>query len=245
MKTATRIFVGSISTSLFIALILLTTIRFEILNKSFLFGSFEKHNVYAKLPFLLADSIPNDPNLSKEEKIGYAEFVRNISPQIAKPLIEDNLTQVIDFLNGQSKDIIISFSLNGIGFENTSGIRWSLAEIPDKNLQEKIRESNGIGNLLIIAGLIVLAILTSLFFLSGKAILLSGGVYIIIISLISKYLLMTIGKELMNGRELSQKLLGLLSASLFSDITTTWLVMGVMLILLWLTLHIRNKTTPI
>lgn len=225
MKNALKFFLGSFSASLFIVLILLVTIRFELLNKSFLFGSFEKHNVYAQLPALLANSLPNDPNLSKEEARGLAEFAGNISPQVIKPLIEDNLTQAINYLNGDSQDIIFSLSLPGVGFENTSSIRWALSEIPDKNLQEKIKMLNGIGNTIIFAMVIILAILVGLFFLSGRKILLTGGALIITISLISKLFLMIIGKELINGREPSQKLLGLLSSSLIFDITTTWLLM--------------------
>lgn len=240
MKTAGKILIGIVSALLFIILLLLATIRFELLNKAFLFGSLEKYHVYAKLPSLLAASLPNDPNFSEEEGKGLAEFVKNISPQVIKPLIEDNLTQVLDYLNGESKNVVISFSIQGIGFENASGIRWSLSDLPDKNLQEKIKALNGAGNLLTIAGIIVLAILVGLFFLSGKIILLIGGLSIAVISLIIKFLLMVIGRELINGREPSQKLLGLLSSSLFSDITTTWLVAGMLLILLWLGIKIKK-----
>ncbi len=249
MRNALKIFIGSISTSLLITLVLLATIRFELLNKSFLFQTFEKHNVYKQLPILLASSLPNDPNLPEEEKIAYAEFVKNISPQVIKPLIEDNLTQIIDFLNGKSSDIVISFSLQGIGFENLSGIRWSLSQIPDKDLREKIKMANGIGNALIIAGGIILAILTGLFFLygrlttpkkllGGKSILLSAGTYILIAGAISKFSAMTIGKELINGKEPSQKILGLLVSSLLPEVTNTWLIIGGVLILLWLALYI-------
>lgn len=229
MKSVLKFFFGSFSTSLFIALMLLITIKFELLNKSFLFGSFEKHNVYAQLPTLLADSLPKDQ----------AEFAKNISPQIVKSLIEDNLTQVIDFANGDSKDIIISFSLQGLGFENASGIRWSIAQIPDKDLQEKIKSLNGAGNTLTIAIGIILAILVGLFWLSGKTILLSGGVYIVATGLIGKFSLITIGKELINGQEISQKIMGLLSNSLFPDIINTWLIMGGVLILIWLAMKIK------
>lgn len=242
MKTAGRILAGVISILLFTILIFLVTTKFELLNKSFLFNSFEKHNVYTRLPTLFADFIANDPSFSKEEKIGFTEFVKNIPPQAIKPLIEDNLTQVLDFLNGQSKDIVISFSLSGVGFENASGIRWSLSQTPDKNLQERIKALNGISSALTAAGIIILAILAGLFFLSGRQILLSGGISIIAISLISKYFLISISKELLSGKEIAQKLLGLLSSSLFSDITNTWLIMGTILILFWLALHIRNKT---
>ena len=127
------------------------------------------------MPTLLSSSLPNDPNFSEEERKGLTEFIKNISPQVVKPLVEDNLTQVIDFLNGQSKDVVISFSLQGIGFENASGIHWSLSQIPDKNLLEKIKMLNGIGNLFILAAFIVLAILVGLFFLSGKIILMKSS----------------------------------------------------------------------
>lgn len=243
MKTVGKIFIGIISALLFIILILLATIRFELLNKTFLFGSFEKHNAYAQLPTLLASSIPNDPSFSGEEKIGYAEFIKNISPQVIKPLIEDNLTQVIDYLNGHSKNIALSFSLNGIGFQDTSGLRWSLAEVTDKNLQERIRAFNGVGNTMIFAMGIILVALVGLSFLSGRTILLSGGVYIAATSLISKIFSTTIDKELMNSLGTSQKLLGLLSSSLLSDITNTWLLMGTLLILLWVILRISAKIT--
>jgi hypothetical protein len=243
MKNALKFLFGSLSTSLLIVLMLLVTIKLELLNKSFLFGSFEKHNVYAQLPPLLASSLPNDPILSREEKVGYAEFIKNISPQVIKPLIEDNLSQAIDYLNGQSKNIVLSFSLNGIGFQDVSSLRWSLAETTDKNLQERIEALNGIGNTLTIVISIISAILVGLFFLSGRTMLLSGGVYIAVTSLISKIFSATIDKELINGPGTSQKLLGLLSSSLFSDITTTWLLMGALLILLWIILRISAKIT--
>lgn len=243
MKSALKFFLGSLSTSLFIVLMLLIAIRLEVLNKSFLFGSFEKHNVYAQLPTLLASSIPNDPSFSGEEKIGYAEFIKNISPQVIKPLIEDNLTQVIDYLNGQSKNIVLSFSLNGIGFQDASGLRWSLAETTDKNLKGRIEAFNGAGKTMIFAMGIILVILVGLFFLSGRTMLLSGGIYIAATSLISKIFSTSIDKELTNNSGTSQKLLGLLSTSILSDITITWLLMGTLLILLWVILRISAKIT--
>ncbi len=90
---------------------------------------------------------------------------------------------------------------------------------------------------------IILVALVGLFFLSGRTILFLGGTYIIATSLISKLSLMTVGKELMNGQEISQKILGLLSVSLLSDITTTWFFMGSMIILLWLALYIASKVS--
>ncbi len=253
MKTVLRIFVGSLFTSLFILLVLFATIRLEILNKSFLFATFENHNIYTQLPSLLASSLlPNDHNLS--------EFAKNISPQVVKPLVEDNLSQIIDFLNGSSKNILISISLQGIGFENTTGIHWSLSDIPDKNLQKRIQAVNGIGSTLIVACIIIFISLIVLFFIygrltkpkqlfGGKALFLSSGIYIVITSLGIKLFLMTITKDLLNGKETSQQMLGLLSNSLFADTTTTWLIIGTVLILFWsivkLSIYVRSASSQL
>jgi hypothetical protein len=241
MKIILKIFIGLSSTFLFFILILLVTVRFELLNKSFLFENFEKHNVYAQLSTALIDSLSKNSSFSKKEKADYAEFIQNLSPQIIKPIIENNLVQILDFLNGKSRDIVISFSLQGIGFQDASGFRWSLAEASDKNLRENISILYGISSTLTIAIAIILAILVAHFVFFGKSIFLSGGIGTIIISLIGKYYLTIVGKELIDAPVFLQKLLGLMFSSLFFDIVTTWLVMGGLLILFWLGLHIKTK----
>lgn len=241
MKTVGKIFLGIIFTFLLIIFVLLATIKFELLNKSFLFAAFEKHNTYAQLSPLIADYLQNTSNFSDEEKTAYAEFVKNIPPQDVKSLIENNLSQAIDFLNGQSQNIILSFSLPGVGFENASGIHWSLSQLPDKNLREKINSLDETGNILIIAGVVVLTILIGIIILYGRGILLTGGIFVVIVSLIGKLTFIIIGNDLMNKQELGQKMLGLLSSSLSPDITTSWLIVGGTLILLWFIFHISTK----
>ncbi|MDP2638512.1 MAG: hypothetical protein Q8P26_05635 [Candidatus Levybacteria bacterium] len=254
MNIIEKAFFGIIFIFFISILVIISTLKFEILNKSFLFGSFERHNIYSQLPNLLASSLPNDPNIPEDEKISYTDFAKNISPQIIKPLIEDNLKQIIDFANGQSKNIVISIAISGVGFRDTSGIYWSLSELPDKNLQKNIQSMNGLGNVLIFTFGITLLILTGLFFLYGKMftpkdplggriMLLVSGIFIAAISVFIKIILMIIGKELLNGAEPSQKLLGLLATSLFPEMTTTWLVVGIVLILLWTGLYIKNKSS--
>lgn len=225
---------------LFVVLVLLITIRFKVLNKSFLFNAFEKHNVYAKLPSLIADSLQNTSNLSEEEKAGYAEFIKNIPPKNIKPLAENNLTQIIDFLNGQSKDVAISFTLPGVGFENASGINWKLSQMPDKNLQKKLMMLGETDNAIIIAGIAVLTVLAGLIILFGRKIMLIDGIFVVTVGLLSKFIFIIIGGELINGQELIQKMLGLLFASLSPGITNTWIAAGGIMILLWLSMFILD-----
>lgn len=237
MRIVGKILLGIISIIFFVIFILLATVKFEVLNKAFLFGAFEKHNVYVQLPSLVADSLQNTSNLSDEQKIGYGNFINNIPPKLIKPLVENNLGQIVDYLNGQSKDVTLSFSLNGIGFENASGLRWSLSQMPDKNLRDGLLSLNEAGNTIIILGAIILTILIAVVILYGKGILLVDGIFIIVISLIGKLFSMAIGDALLKSPELQQKLLGLLLSSLLPDITTSWLVIGGVLIVTWFILY--------
>lgn len=233
MRIIGKIILGFISILLFVILVLLATFKFEILNKAFLFTAFEKHNAYAQLPNLVADSLPAE----------YGEFINNIPPQSVKPLVEANLGQIVDYLNGQSKDVTLSFSLQGIGFENASGIRWSLSQIKDKNLQEGLRSLNEAGNIIIIAGTVILTILIGIIVLFGRGILLINGIFIVLAGLIGKLFSIAIGDALLKGPELQQKLLGLLFSSLSPDITTSWSIVGIILIFLWLIMRIRPRTS--
>lgn len=233
MRIIGKIFLGFISILLFVALVLLATFKFEILNKTFLFTAFEKHNAYAQLPNLVADSLPAE----------YGEFINSIPPQSVKPLVETNLGQIVDYLNGQSKDVILSFSLQGIGFEGASGIRWSLSQMPDKNLQEGLRSLNEAGNAIIIVGAVILTILIGIIILYGRGVLLIDGIFIVLAGLIGKLFSIAVSDALLKGSELPQKLLGLLLSSLSPDITTSWLIAGIILIFLWLIMGIRPRAS--
>lgn len=252
MKTLGKILIGSIFTSLLIALMLLITIRFELLNKSFIFTAFEQQKVYAQLPSLVADYLYNNADFSDQERFVYSEFAKKISPAMIKSITENNLTQFLNFLNGQSKNVALSFSLPGLGFQDASGFSWSIAQIPDKTFQENIKLLNGINNTFLAAILVVFAALIVLFLLygvlstpinllEGKTLLISGGLFIVIVSLFCKIFLVALGKELIASQVLSQKVFGLLSASLFPAITTTWLIMGGILVLLWVILIFAQK----
>lgn len=235
-----KIILGIAFSLLFSSFILLATFRFEILNKSFLFGTFQNHKVYEKLSNILINSLPNDPNLLKEEQLGYSQIINNISPADLKDVAEKSLSQIIDYVNGDSNDVVIGTNFNGVN------IQWSLSKAP-KEITEKIKIVNGLGKILFYALGVELILLIVLFFLygklttpkswtGGKTLLLTVGINLTLISIISKFSMSVVGKELDKGAEPSQRLLGLLFSSLFPEITTIWLLVGIMSILVFLIL---------
>jgi len=82
----------------------LGTLRFEILNSSFIFSSLERNNIYEKIPPEFAKSIPNDPNISKDERGNYAKIVADVPAAQIKNVFERNLSSILNFFDGKSKD---------------------------------------------------------------------------------------------------------------------------------------------
>lgn len=239
MKIIIKVAMGIISFTLFLILIFLISLRFQIFNKSFLLNNLEKHNFYQQLPTILSSSIENNTSYSSQEKKDFKEFVNNISPEVIKPLVVNNLVQIMDYFDGKSKDITISFALQGVGFQNASGIKWSLSQ--NKNFQLNFKFLNGVNNILTILIVVFSLILIMLLVFSAKIVLFSSGIGIFLTSLISKIFLSIVGNDLIKAPTFLQKILGTLSLSLFSDIITIWLVVGIVIFLLWLFLEIKSR----
>lgn len=216
-------------TLVFLLALIVGTLRLEVLNSRFVFGSFERNGVYEKLPGQFSESLLNDPNLEEEEKMGYSEIASSISPQTAKRIIEANLGNVIDFLNGKSKDINIFISAKDISILQTD-VRWSPKDAPGSN---SLVIFSGLGNKLLIAFVILLAILAFLYKLAGRTGFLSAGILAVGLGAIGRLYLFVISANTPAG-EPSQVLLLLLSSSVLADITLSWIVVGIIMVTIWL-----------
>lgn len=251
MKSFEKSVIGLVFSLLFFASLILGTLYFQILNPNYLFGVFEKHEVYKKLPYLLATSIPNDPNLSYEEKIGYSAILANIPPSLFKEIIEANLTQALNFAHAREDSIEISFPTKKLGLGPTDA-RWSLSENANPALREQLKNIHGIASKILVLWFVALSALIALFFLYGRVteskkmiggyvLLLANGIALLLSSLIVKFFLIQIARDLPNQPEPAQKLLGLLAQSLFSEIIFSWIVIGIIVTLAGIGLHIANK----
>lgn len=243
MRLLGKISIGIIFTLLFLFFNLLGTIRFELLNSTFLFGSFQRNNVYATLPQVLAQSLPNDPNVPKAERGDYANIAKSIKPDTVKKIIETNFLQVLNYINGESDDIKISVSPKEIGIPGGASITWSLSQMQSKESGSKLDIAKGIGNKILLSWSVVLSLLIGLFFLfgrltkpksllGGKTLLVIEGVIIIVIGIAARLFSLVMEKSMPQTLEPSQALIKLLASSLFPDIAVTWVICGVLVIIL-------------
>lgn len=218
--------------------LLLSSIYFEILNKNFLFGSFERHQVYEKLPSALAESLPNDPNMSSDMQIDY-NAIKNVQPSSVKILVEQNLSQFLNFIHGSSSEISINIIAKDLGFPQGANLSWSMKESAGATGRNPMQGLKGSANYILRALGIDFLVLLGLFALFKKlnkkanALFLTDGIFILILSLILKLLSTIIPSTFPAKAEPSQVLIKIISTSILADITTSWLLLGIILVVLW------------
>ncbi len=240
MRVFKKVLAGLLITPLLLFFLILTTITFQILNPSYLFPSLERNGAYEKILRLLAESLPNDPNIPKEEREAYAKIVGSIKTQTTKRIVEENLSQVLNFLHGKSNDIKILIPAQEIGILGTKDINWSLAKNPSVQAALKTNLFFGVWNKLLLAWLVILLVIAVLFLIGGKIIIFIEGVIVILFSVLAKIYLFILATTLPSHGEPSQRLLSFLASTLLAEITTVWLVIGVILIIIWIFLKKKN-----
>lgn len=224
---------------LFFVFLIIGTLRFEILNQGFVLGSLQRNGVYALLPEKLAKALPNDPNLPREEKGDYAKIVSAISPQKLQKVIEQNLGSVFNFLNGSSQDINISLSGSDLGISGAGNIKWSLTKNMPKGSLDRIQIFSGLGSKLLLALIVITVLMFLLLLVADRGVLLVAGVLTLLLGGVGKIYLSIITANT-PMKEPAQVLLVLASSSIFADIALSWLIFGVVLILVWFLLKKKN-----
>lgn len=246
-----KFFIGILFSVLLSLFLILTTLYFQILNSNYIFGIFEKHGVYEKIAPSLAVSIPNDPNLSTEERFAYSVILKNTTPNMIKEIIETNLGQVLNYAHGKSDDITLSLPTKNMGIA-PDDIRWSLSENPNPQVKQQLNILHGIATKILILWAIVFIFLISLYLLYGKItksnillggnrLLITNGLWILISGLITKFSLGQMSKNLPPNPEPSQQLLALLASSVFSEIILGWIIIGAFLFFSGIMLFAINK----
>ncbi|MBI4097437.1 MAG: hypothetical protein HY426_00170 [Candidatus Levybacteria bacterium] len=241
MRKIKKIIIGLIFSLVFFLFVITTSVNFQLLNSSYLFSVFERHQIYNELPKILSDSLLNDPKLSAEEKLGLSMIFKNIPPAVVQSITQQNLTQVQSFIDGKSKDIVIFIPTKSLGLA-PSDQTWSLSQNAPPQLKSQLQVLNGLKTKIIIFWILLLTALIILFFVylklasNGK---ISGGKYLLILNgsvlaglgITAKVLLLAIEQGPKNAREPSQAILALLASSLFSEIVYLWIIIGLILIL--------------
>lgn len=238
MKLGVKIILWTIFMPLLLIFVLLTTLRFEILNPNLLFFSLERHNLYQRIPEVLVSSLPNDPNIkSDEERQAYTQIAGRLDKETIKEVIEPNFTQILDYLDGKAEDINVLIPAQKLGIPGlNSDIKWSLvaSRTDGSGSPDRMVAAKGVGTKLYLLWGLVLAILVGIIIGYGQArdrLILVGGIMVTTVSVVLRLGLLFLEKS-MTVREPAQALLKLMSGSLLADIVTTWIVFGAALILL-------------
>lgn len=240
MKLFAKILIHIIFLTTFVLALILGTMVFRLMNKTFLFESFETHGVYENLPKAMALALPNDPKLDAETSSGVAAVLNQMSPELFKSILETNLSQILDFLNGESTDVALRLPAVELAITGmTKDIKWSLSENAPPDIRQeyiaavgKIRMFVGIAWAALGGALLMLTILYSLLskpkILRGDStLLIPSGLLATSIGILGKVLISLIAGADMTGREPSEVLLFQFTNSLLPGITSFWLTIGI------------------
>jgi len=233
VKRFGKIAAGVFFVVFFLLFLITGTLRFELLNSSFVFSSLERNGIYEKLPSELGRSLVNDPNLQEEEKEGYTKIISAIPPAKFKKLFETNISGVFDYLNGGADDITLSLSPSDLGIPFGGDINWSLSKTPPQEFRERVKVVYGIGNILLGVLVVLIVLLFLLFRVAGRAVLLITGILAVVLGGVGRLFLWVVSSNTPVNAEPSQVLLRLLSISILPDIAISWLFLGAVFIGVW------------
>lgn len=194
-------------------------------------------------------SIPNDSNLSKEEKLGYRLIISKISPETLEKIIEGSVTNTLKFVHGSTTDIILSFPVKEIGL-GPKNISWSLSQNPQA--RESLNIIHGIGTKIFILWFFVLFLLIGLFFLYGKVtnsykflgggrLLITNGLFLFTSGLFLNLVLPLASKTFPAQLEPSQALVGILFSSLLPEVGFVWSVLGLIIFIAGISIFLIER----
>lgn len=241
-----------IFTLLFLNVVIFVTLYFKLLDQTYLFKSFERNSVYQKIPGVLAKTLPNDPNLSFEEKFTISAIAPNIPSSFVKDAVEKNTLQILDFIHGRTNDIVITFPSfdKNLAGKNT---QWSLSKNAPVDFRMSVEMLHGAGSKLFAAIIFETLVLFALIIaygrtdgrLFGSAPLFYGGGILLFLSVFLKFFIPDLAGNLSKGPEPSQAILGLVVSSLLPDIINLWLVISVFVILFGIVILVINRRSRV
>lgn len=251
MKTAEKIIIGASFSLLFSLWIILSSLYFLLLNENYLIASFERHNVYTRVPKLLAESLPSDPNLTDDERLAYSLIFTNIPPKFIEKILVDNVSSVGNFIHGRRDNLIVSLPAKELGISQAN-LEWSMSRDADLKTRSQLEGLHGVATKILILWIIVLIGIVSLFLVYGKVtnskkmlggyhLLLVSGTSLTVLSAVLFIVFHQLSVELLKGIEPSQKILGLLLSTILTEVSFAWIVTGVIVVTLGIVLKLISE----
>lgn len=244
VKKFQKIVIGFLFSLLFLIFVVLSSLNFLILNDKYLFYVFEKHNLYERIPKELAPTFINDPNLSREERLGYSLIFKNIPSQTVERIIKTNFTNVLSFIHGKNSDIVIYFPAKELKL-GPHDINWSYLDNAPQNAKNSLSIIKGAWIKLFFLWIVILLFLVGLFLLYGKValnklagrrLLVINGSILYILGSLFYVIPQTIAQTFPVRLEPSQAIIKILFSTLIPEMALIWIISGIVLFIVGLIL---------
>lgn len=158
MKSFFRFIAGTLTSFSFVFLLLLTTVRFQLLNPQFLISALDKPEVYRQtqraLRMVLKDSLESEfsnqgldiNNLTVGERKILNKQISEITDLITTDKIQDftekNIVHVLSYINGQSEKLTLYIPIEKWGFPISPTDEETLTLLNENTDVEKLIETD-------------------------------------------------------------------------------------------------------
>lgn len=253
---------------LFIPIFLLSvfsaTVRFQFLKPNFWLTSFEKNNVYTGLALTLQNATENQIETEGGSRTEVKVLTGLITPENLKETIEKNLTNILNFANGKSGELVFYIPIqkipksllpNNIGLLseemtaetllqkfNVQGINKSQIE----TLKRVGMQSNYFFILNISVAILILIVLAVLVAKGGKFVapamaLLPSGIITLLIVGLGYVIRMSMTTDWVKSSEPSQNILSTFAPYILQEVLHLWLYIGIGAIIIGIVLLFIKK----
>lgn len=210
VKILLQVVLGIIFVPFFVLFLLSTTLKFQLLNYSFIVDSFDRNHVY--------DKVEGFSKAVRTESKGETDI--NLTPKLAKEIVETNLKEILSYANGKSADILLSIP----GEEKTP-----LSKLAPHFPKQQLVYIHRLGTYSLIAWIVSLILILVIAFFLNRIYLIIFSLVFIILGILARFFLIQMARDLVKGNEPSQHLLAMLASSILPEIVNTWIFIAAVL----------------
>jgi hypothetical protein len=264
MKILGQIFLVMFFIILFFVGLLSATLKFQLLNYNFWTTTFQKNNVYQNLATVSKSAFESQITVQGGSKNDITTLTDLITPENAKDVINNNLSNFLNFANGKAPQLNVYLPIDKIsknlipvsiiGLKSEMPLTDLLAKFnfqDSQNLPLQSISRLGEYSSYIFAGALILFVATIVslillvkmgkrFISLGISFLLTGGLTLFITAVIESLNTM-LSLDLISKTSLARVVAGAILPSVITEITTVWHTLGLVSLFIGLVLFFIRK----
>lgn len=264
MKYTARTILGFLLIPLLLIGVILSTVRFQLLEPTFWQKTFRNNNVYSNLATVLKDTAEKQ-TVSEGGSLQEARVLTNlITPANLQDFIEKNLNNLLNYANGKTKEAVVYIPLKiipkgllptnlGKVSENTPLpvllSEFHIVGVQKAQIETFARTGQAIGYLLALDTALILLILLGLFMLADKdkrftapaVAFIVAGVFALVLSLLGFIIRGSMFTDWVKGTEPSQHILAPFAPYILGEIIKVWAIAGAFALLAGIVLIFLKK----